>query len=120
LESLRARSFQASALKPTVTRPVGVPLHSTTGRLMMLAIAQRRSADDAAPDYRLSVAPTVVSAEHPLAHMGLDELGIVYFSDIYGRTTAMSLEDGPVGSAAAMLRDVIEVAARRRHGKPGA
>lgn len=90
------------------------------GRLMMLAIAQRRGADDAAPDYRLSVAPTVVAAEHPLAHMGLDELGIVYFSDIYGRTTAMSLEDGPLGSAAAMLRDVIEVAARRRHGKPGA
>lgn len=90
------------------------------GRMTLLAIAQRRSGEDAAPDYQLRVAPTVLPADHPLAPMGLDELGIVYFSDIYGRTTARSLEDGPVGSAAAMLRDLLEVAARRRHGKPGA
>jgi len=90
------------------------------GRMSLLAVAQRLSDDDAAADYHLSVAPTVLSGEHPLAHMGLDEMGIVYFSDIFGRTTAMSLEDGPVGSAAAMLRDAIEVAGRRRHGKPGA
>lgn len=89
-------------------------------RMMLLAVAQRRGEGDAAPDYRLSVEPTALASDHPLAHMGLDELGIVYFSDIYGRTTAMSLEDGPVGSAAAMLRDVIEVAGRRRQGKPGA
>lgn len=90
------------------------------GRMSLLAVAQRRSAEDSAPDYHLRVAPTVLPAEHPLAHTGLDELGIVYYSDIFGRTTAMSLEDGPLGSAAAMLRDTIEVAGRRRQGKPGA
>lgn len=59
--------------------------------------------------YQLSVAPTTLAAEHPLAHLGLGEMGIVYESDNIGRTVAASLEDGPLGSTAAMLRDVIEI-----------
>ncbi len=76
------------------------------GRMSLLALAE------ALPEggYRLSVAPTVLGPEHPLARLGLDEMGIVYTSDIFGRTTAMSLEDGPVGTAAAMLRDILDVA----------
>jgi homoserine dehydrogenase len=70
-------------------------------------------AEAVADGYALSVEPTLLAAEHPLARLGLDEMGIVYHSDIAGRTTATSLEDGPVGTVAAMLRDVIEVAGRR-------
>jgi len=77
------------------------------GRLSLLAVAAQDG--DA---YALSVAPTTLAADHPLARLGLDEMGIVYHSDIAGRTTATSLEDGPVGTVAAMLRDVIEVAGR--------
>ena len=85
------------------------------GRLSLLAVAQALPGDGPqGPRYRLSVAPTLLAADHPLARLGLDEMGIVYYSDIFGRTTAMSLEDGPVGSVAAMLRDILEVAARRR------
>jgi homoserine dehydrogenase len=87
------------------------------GRMSLLAVAQALPGDgvgELGPRYRLSVAPTLLRADHPLARLGLEEMGIVYYSDIFGRTTAMSLEDGPVGSVAAMLRDVIEIAGLRR------
>jgi len=45
-----------------------------------------------------------------LARLGKQEAGIVYHSDIFGRTTAFSLEDGPLGTAAAMLRDILSIA----------
>lgn len=84
------------------------------GRMSLLAVAQvLQGGDPHRPRYRLSVAPTALPPDHPLARLGLDEMGVVYYSDIFGRTTAMSLEDGPVGSTAAMLRDVLEIAARR-------
>ena len=97
------------------------------GRMSLLAVAQALPGVGE-PRYRLSVAPTLLPADHPLARLGLEEMGIVYYSDIFGRTTAMSLEDGPVGSVAAMLRDVLEIAAIRRlsprtgarQSKPGA
>lgn len=78
------------------------------GRVSLVALADRR--EDGS--YELSVRPTTLAAEHPLARLGLDELGIVYHSDIAGRTAATSLEEGPIGTVAAMLRDVIEVARR--------
>lgn len=76
------------------------------GNLILLAKAER-GADGR---YALSVRPTAVPSDHPLARLGLQEAGIVYHSDIFGRTTAFSMEDGPVGTAAAMLRDVLSIA----------
>jgi homoserine dehydrogenase len=82
--------------------------HARGGRLSLLAVADAKEGG-----YALTVEPTELAADHPLARLGLDEMGIVYHSDIAGRTTATSLEDGPVGTVAAMLRDVIEIAGRR-------
>lgn len=79
------------------------------GRISLLAVAEAR-----AEGYALRVAPTALAAGHPLARLGLDEMGIVYESDVFGRTTASSLEDGTLGTAAAMLRDVVEIAVSRR------
>lgn len=62
--------------------------------------------------YTLSVAPTTLGPEHPLARLNLGEMGAVFHSDIIGRTTVASLEDGPMGSTQAMLRDVIEIMGR--------
>lgn len=76
-------------------------------RIVLLALAER--AGDA---YRLSVRPTALPAEHPLARMGGDEMGVVYESDIAGRTAAMSQERDPLPTAAAMLRDVIDITSR--------
>ncbi|MGQ9897053.1 MAG: homoserine dehydrogenase [Acidobacteriota bacterium] len=76
------------------------------GRLILLAQAKR--GDNGR--YALSVRPTVIPAHHPLARLEMQEAGIVYHSDIFGRTVAFSLEDGPLGTAAAMLRDILSVA----------
>lgn len=75
------------------------------GRISLVGLAVRQPDGD----YALSVAPTVLPPEHPLAHLRQGEMGIVYHSDTVGRTTAASLEDGPIGTCGAMLRDVIEI-----------
>jgi homoserine dehydrogenase len=46
--------------------------------------------------------------------MGADEMGVVYTSDISGRQFATSREHDPQPTAAAMLRDVIEIARQPR------
>jgi homoserine dehydrogenase len=82
------------------------------GRVSLLAVAQ--ALPGAWPvDYRMSVAPTTLGPDHPLARLGPGEMGVVYHGDLCGRTTATNLAEGPVGSVSAMLRDVIEVARRR-------
>ena len=98
-----------------VTREALRAAGANGGRMSLLAIAQ--ALPDPSQGYRLSVGPTFLGPDHPLGRLGGDELGIVYHSDIFGRSCATSLEDGPVGSVAAMLRDVLEIAG---HSKPGA
>ncbi|MBX0327730.1 homoserine dehydrogenase [Oscillochloris sp. ZM17-4] len=78
------------------------------GRISVVGLAERQGDGR----YRLSVAPATLGPEHPLAHMRHGEMGAVFYSDIIGRTTIASLEDGPMGSTQAMLRDVIEIAGR--------
>ncbi len=75
------------------------------GRLSLLAVAARR--DDGG--YDLSVRPTVLEPGHSLARLSLDEMGIVYQTDIYGQIAVTSARQGPTGAAAAMLRDVIAI-----------
>lgn len=81
---------------------------SAGGRISIVGTAEQR----ADGDYDLHVSPLSLGPEHPLARLSKGEMGIVYYSDIVGRTTAASLEDGPVGSCQAMLRDVIEIIKR--------
>ena len=85
------------------------------GRMSLLAVAQ--ALPDPTQGYRLSVAPTFLAPDHPLGRLGIDEMGIIYHSDIFGRTCAMSREDGPVGSVAAMLRDILEIAGQTKPGQ---
>jgi homoserine dehydrogenase len=79
------------------------------GRISVVGEATRR------PDgrYDLRVAPKTLGPEHPLARLGNGEMGFVIHSDIVGRTTVASLEDGPVGTCQAMIRDLIEIAGAR-------
>jgi homoserine dehydrogenase len=78
------------------------------GRMSVVGSAVRE------PDgrYALTVAPTTLGPEHPLARLNQGEMGAVFQSDIIGRTTVASLEDGPMGSTQAMVRDVIELCSR--------
>ena len=75
---------------------------------MLLCLAAR--AGDA---YRLSVRPTALPADHPMARMSADEMGIVYHTDIAGQLSMTTAEMSPVPTAAAMLRDAIEIFTRR-------
>lgn len=59
--------------------------------------------------YRLSVRPQRLAASHPLAQLGPKQMGIVYHTDIYGSISATIVEDTPIPTAAAVLRDVIAI-----------
>ena len=76
-------------------------------RIVLLCLAER-----AGDVYRLSVRPTALPAEHPLARMSADEMGIVYHTDIAGTLSMTTRELDPVPTAAAMLRDTIEIFTR--------
>ncbi len=76
-------------------------------RIVLLGLAEH-----AGDDYRLSVRPAVLPARHPLARMGGDEMGIVYYTDIAGVQHATTRETDPIPTAAAMLRDLIEIVGR--------
>jgi homoserine dehydrogenase len=60
--------------------------------------------------YALSVKPASLPLSHPLGRMGADEMGVVYYTDISGIISAFSAEMTAMPTAAAMLRDVIDIA----------
>jgi homoserine dehydrogenase len=62
--------------------------------------------------YRLSVRPTWLPADHPLAQLGAKQMGIVYHTDISGVLSAAIVEKTPVPTASAMLRDVVDIYTR--------
>lgn len=75
-------------------------------RVVLLGLAERDG-----DTYRLSVRPTALPLEHPLARMTGDEMGVVFYTDIGGRLSASTTERGPGPTAAAMLRDLIDIVA---------
>jgi homoserine dehydrogenase len=108
----------AVLLRPTTLADIGIEgitrltaaelraasAHDT--RIVLLCLAEQ-----VAGDYRLSVRPTALPLDHPLARMSGDEMGIVYYTDIAGRQSATTLERGPLPTAAAMLRDTLSLLA---------
>jgi homoserine dehydrogenase len=73
-------------------------------RLKLLAVAERSGRD-----YRFRVAPTALALDHPLARLGPKQMGIVYHTDISGTISAAIVEETPVPTASAVLRDVVEI-----------
>jgi homoserine dehydrogenase len=73
-------------------------------RIKLVATAEREG-----EGYRLSVHPTWLPANHPLAQLGAEGMGIVYHTDICGVISAAIVEETPVPTAAAMLRDVVDI-----------
>jgi homoserine dehydrogenase len=71
-------------------------------RIRLLATAEQGGAS-----YRLRVAPAWLGAEHPLAQLGPEEMGIVFHTDVCGRLRASIVEESPTPTAFAMLRDVL-------------
>jgi homoserine dehydrogenase len=78
----------------------------TNGQAIKLLATAARQADG---NYALTVAPTPLPADHPLARLGGQQMGIVYHTDIYGTISAAILEEEPIPSAATMLRDLLSI-----------
>jgi homoserine dehydrogenase len=107
---LRQPTALADVAVEGITRLTADDLHAAGARgerIVLLCLAER--AGDA---YRLSVRPTALPADHPLARMSADEMGIVYHTDIAGTLSMTTREIDPVPTAAAMLRDTIEIFTR--------
>ena len=76
-------------------------------RVKLLAVAEKQG-----NGYDLSVRPTWLSADHPLAQLKPKQMGIVYHTDISGSIAAAIVEETPLPTASAMLRDVVDIYAR--------
>jgi homoserine dehydrogenase len=72
--------------------------------IKLVATAERRDGG-----YALTVAPTPLPGDHPLAQLGGQQMGIVYHTDIYGVISAAILEEEPIPSAATLLRDLLTI-----------
>ncbi len=73
-------------------------------RIKLVATAQQQG-----NGYRLSVGPVWLEAGHPLARLGAKQMGIVYHTDVCGILSAAIVEETPLPTAAAMLRDVVSI-----------
>lgn len=76
------------------------------GRVYKLLVTAERQSDG---DVDLRVAPTALPAEHFLARLGRKQMGVVYYTDIYGTVMAAIDEPTPLPSAATMVRDIIDI-----------
>lgn len=72
--------------------------------IKLLALAEKTG-----DDYALSVRPTALPKDHPMARTGLWDMGVVYHTDVMGVISAVIEEKGPVPTSAAVLRDMINV-----------
>ncbi len=66
-------------------------------------------ADRVDGDFRLSVKPTRLPADHPLARVGAEMMGVIYHTDINGSIYASIEEPNTYPTTAAVLRDMINV-----------
>jgi homoserine dehydrogenase len=71
----------------------------------LLATADRRPDGGA----NLRVVPTLMPPDHFLSHLGRKQMGVVYYTGIYGTILAAIDEPAPVPSAATMLRDLLDI-----------
>lgn len=71
------------------------------------------SAERIGKDYNLTVRPTRLDKSHPLARLGAGMMGVIYETDINGTIFAAIQEDDPYPTAAAVLRDIVQVATQR-------
>ncbi|MEW5717933.1 MAG: homoserine dehydrogenase [Chloroflexota bacterium] len=73
--------------------------------IKLIALAERIG-----KDYNLSVRPTWLDQAHPLARLGAGTMGVIYHTDINGTIFASIEEEDPYPTAAAVLRDIVQIA----------
>ncbi|MDP2875004.1 MAG: hypothetical protein Q8O00_02395 [Holophaga sp.] len=81
-------------------------------RILMIARATAGGDDDS---FRLSVGPETIGPEHPFYALQIGASGFLCETDIQGRQVILNADQGPMGTAAAMLRDTLEICERRQY-----
>lgn len=75
------------------------------GIVKLLGVAERR----ADGGYDLSVQPVALTPDHKLAQVNGWQMGVLFESDLFEEVFITIDERGPTGTAAAMLRDVVNL-----------
>jgi homoserine dehydrogenase len=73
-------------------------------RMVLVCLAERIDGR-----YQLSVQPTALPLDHPLARLTPDEMGVVFYTHDVERLSSASSEPGAAPAAAAMLRDMLDI-----------
>lgn len=81
--------------------------HAQGNRVKLLATAEQQG-----DSYQLSVRPASLRAGHPLAQLGPEQMGILFYTDVCGVLAASIVEQTPMPTAFAMLRDVLSIYVR--------
>jgi len=63
--------------------------------------------------YKLTVKPTELPLEHPMARLTKWQMGVVYTTDINGTITAIIEEEGTMATVGAVLRDMVNLVIAR-------
>jgi len=87
-----------------ITREELLQARSEGKAIKLLATAVRRG-----DDYELAVRPTPLPSSHPMAGVGLWDMGVIYYTDTMGNIRAIVEEKGALPTAAAVLSDMINV-----------
>lgn len=98
----------------TLITPQMVATAQQAGRVMKLI--GRAQADRG--KVRLTVAPEELPAEHPLASVHGAEKAVTYETDTMGTVTVVGGRSSPTGAAAALLKDIINLARHARATPP--
>lgn len=94
---IRTQDAEFGMQNPEFARPGAV--------VKLLGVAQRR----ADGGYDLSVRPVALPPEHKLAHVDGWQMGVIFESDLFETIFIAIDERGPTGTAAAMMRDVVNL-----------
>lgn len=105
---------------PAALKDVSVQgIRGITREQLLAASAQGKAIKllaTAEPDgdrYRLTVRPTELALNHPLARLSRWQMGVVYTSDINGTIIAIIEEEGTLATAGAVMRDAVNVVLAR-------
>jgi len=88
----------------SVTREMLLEATSEGSRIKLVALA-----DLGEEGYRLSVGPTALPLAHPLAQLGPEQMGVVFHTDVCGAISAAIVEETPMPTAFAVLRDLLDI-----------
>jgi len=83
-------------------------------RQQELALKLLATATGGAAGLELSVAPTPLPLDHPLARLRNTSMGVVLHTDIIGDLVVSVEGDAPLGTAQSMLRDIVNIAVGRQ------